>query len=342
MSAAFAPEWMARTWRQVVKWPLAVLMAAILWTGTSATALAESGRPTGWTLDEATEHVRVGKVELHYDPDLADEADWLVARIPGWWSEIEQALAGDIDDTLRITFVEHAGGVARATGTPQWVAGVASPPRGEIAIALYGPDGAPSNLEELLRHEMAHVALHRAVGGADVPRWFHEGVAESFTGTISLARAQALAGAVFGGGVKDLEGLERDFRGADGVDASVAYAAARDFVIFMRNQDPTGSQFRQVLTELRMGYGFEAAFLRSYDKGLHELVRDWRQDLPGRFVWYPLVASGGMPFFLMGPLIFLAWRRRRRILAASWARIDLEEARARAALGLPQPFPSQA
>lgn len=330
--------------RRVCGHALAVVAALLLFVAAPGVASAEAGRPTGWTLDAATAQVSVGRVDLHYDPDVADEAQWLAARIPAWWSGIERDLAGDIDDTLRITFVKHAGGVARATGMPQWVAGVANPPRGEIAIALYGPDGAPTNLEELLKHEMAHVALHRAVGGAALPRWFHEGVAESFTGTVSLARAHALAGAVFGAGVKDLEGLERDFRSGDGVDASVAYAAARDLVLFLRAQDEHGAQFRQVLGELRMGHGFEASFVRAYGRGLPELVRGWRQDLPGRFVWYPMVASGGMPFFVMIPLIGLAWRRRRRILDASWARIELEEARARAAaLGLPAaPFAGHA
>jgi hypothetical protein len=78
----------------------------------------------------ATEVVRVGKLELRYEPDLAEPAQMLAEMAPLWWSAIETELAGDVDDALRVTFVEHAGRVAEASGMPHWVAGVAHPPSG--------------------------------------------------------------------------------------------------------------------------------------------------------------------------------------------------------------------
>lgn len=305
---------------------MATLTLALgLWLMAVTPAWATEGKPTGWSVDQATQVERVGRMELRYEPQLADEARVLVREAPRWWSEIEAELSGDVDDTVRIIFVEHSGGVARASGMPTWAAGVAHPPTGQILIARHGPDGAPSNLEELLRHEMAHVILHRATGGAELPRWFHEGVAESFNGTINFGRSQTLASAVFGPGVPNLEHLEESFYGTDGPQASVAYAAARDLVEYMRTEDGTGMSLRQVLTELRAGKSFEVAVIRAYDASLEEIVAEWRKGLPGRFMWYPIAASGGLPFILVAPLVAIAWIRRRRAVARGYRRLELED-----------------
>ncbi len=316
-------------------WLVAVVAALLLFIAAGAsTALASTGRPEGFAVERASSQIVIGRAVLQYEPALEDDALALARSIPAWWSEVEVPLARDVDDTVRIVFVDHAGRVAEATGMPHWVAGVARPESGEIVIARHGPDGSPTDLERLLKHEMAHVVLHRATAGAELPRWFHEGVAESLTGGISLARAQTLAGAVFGPGVPDLERLEAQFHGNDAPDASVAYAAARDLVEFMRARDPDGATLRQLFTQLRQGHGFEAAVTRSFGVPMRELVGVWRDGLPGRFMWYPMVAGGGVPFFLLLPLVAVAWVRRRRVVRAGWARLEQEDALDRAAFGL--------
>lgn len=313
---------------------LIALVLSLVVFAPASTAQAATGDPAGWAVERATAKVVVGRAVLHYEPGLEDEALALAQEIPGLWSDVERSLAIDLDDRLQITYLTHAGRVAEATGMPHWVAGVAHPSSGEIMISRYGPDGAPSNVTAVLKHEMAHVALHRATDGAPVPRWFHEGVAESFEDNVSLARAQALANLVFGAGVPDLGELEASFHGNEGRDAAVAYAAARDLVTFLRFRDGTGDDLRQLLTELRLGHGFEASFIRAYGHSLPELVSEWRQGLPGRFVWFPLIAGGGMPLVLLVPVMVMAWIRRRRKAAAGWARLEREEERLRRQLDL--------
>src|SRR5690606_39089842 len=134
---------------------------------------------------------------------------------------------------LTIHFVTHAGQVARSTGMPQWVKGVANGARGEIAVSFHAPNGSISDFATTLRHEMAHVALFRAAGDRPLPRWFQEGVAESLTEEVSFGRAEALATAIFGAGVPELAKIDEAFHG-DQRETGVAYAAARDFVAFLR------------------------------------------------------------------------------------------------------------
>ncbi len=318
-----------RGWRHAL-----LALAFVLALAIPGLASASTGRPAGWQLERATAQVIVGRVILRYEPHLHDAAMSLAQRMPQMWSDIEVALAGDVDDRLQIAFVDHAGHVADATGMPRWVAGVARPSTGEIVIARHGPDGSRTDLDALLRHEMAHVVLHRATGGASLPRWFHEGVAESFEGGLSLRRAQTLANAVFGPGLPDMQRLEAYFHQADGPDAAVAYAAARDLVTFLRDYDGTGAKLRQVFTELKQGHNLETSFIRAYGLSLPELVGKWRAGLPGRFIWYPLIAGGGLPLALVAPLVVVAWIRRRRAIRRGYARLAREEALVRAQLGL--------
>lgn len=322
---------MGRVLRWLARPLVLVATAVVLMFGSVGTASASDGTPSGWDVSAATRSARVGKMTLRWEPELNEDAYDLIELAPLWWSEVEADLAGDVDDEVEITFLSHAGRVAEASDMPRWVAGVAHSSTGEILIARHGPDGDQTNLEELLRHEMAHVVLYRALDGKPVPRWFNEGVAESVTGTISLSRAQTLATAVFGPGVPRLDKLEAHFRGADGVDAAVAYAAARDLVAYMREQENGDMKLRQVIGEVGRGHKFEAAVITAYDVGLEELVAQWRAGLPGRFVWYPMVAGGGLPLALVAPLVAVAWIRRRRVLARGWARLEAEDAAERQA-----------
>lgn len=321
---------MTRLWR----WSLGLLMVLFFFMAApTGAAQADVSRPVGWALETASSQVYVGRVTLRYDPSLEAQALSLAREIPRAWSEIERALSGDLDDTLTIHFVAHSGRIAEATGTPHWAAGVAHPPTGEIVIAEHAPDGALTDLGGLIRHEMAHVALHRASGGQPLPRWFHEGVAESFGQEIDLSRSQTLAGAVFGGGVPGLPQLEENFRSTDAITATISYAAARDFVNFLRERDEEGSDLRQALALVGRGTNFDAAFVRGFGRSLEELDREWRTGLTGRFMWFPVVSSGGLPMALAFPLVFVAAARRRRVLREGWARLEAEDAlvRARAA-----------
>lgn len=323
-------SWLLRVGARLAAGVLAPLIALLLLFAAPGEARAEHGKPISWSLEDANQSLHVGRAVIRYEPGLDAAALDLAEHLPDWWSEIEEAFGRDLDDALTIHLVSHAGMVARATGMPVWVSGVAHPPRGEIAISMHDPDGSRSDLDTLLRHELVHVALFRASAGAELPRWFHEGLAESLANEVSLMRAEALAGAVFGGGVPGLDRIEAEFHG-DARQASVAYAAARDFVTWLRYHDPDEAHFRQLLSQLHNGRSFEQSFDDAYGRSLVELDSDWRSGLLGRFVWFPLIGSGSLPFLLVGPVVVVAWVRRRRRLARDWARMDAEEAAERAA-----------
>ncbi len=304
---------------------LVLATALMLWLGIALQARADAGTPTGWDVEMANQRMQIGQIVLKYEPDLEDDARALADAIPEYWSRIEQELAGDLEDRMTIILVNHAGRIADTTGVHRWAAGVAHSPSGRIMISRHAPDGSRTELGNLLKHEMVHVALYRAVGNQPLPRWFHEGVAESFTNNIDFARSRALAAAVFGPGVPRLELIERNFYQEDPLAASVAYAASRDLVSYLRARDDRGSDFRQFLHEIREGHGFEASFIRSFGLSLAELDAEWRAGLSGRFAWFPIIGNEGLPLALVSPLFVIAlWRRKKRF-REGLARLEREE-----------------
>lgn len=288
-------------------------------------ARAEIGVMRGWDVQTASQSVWRSDIELRYDPSLAVPAKALIERAPGWWQELKGELGQEIADDLKIHFVTHAGQVSQATGMPKWVSGVANGARGEIAIAYHNPDGSRSELASLLRHEMAHVALRRALDGKPVPRWFHEGVADTLGAAVDLGRANTLAGAAFGTGILPISQWDRALM-SEGVAVSNTYAASRDFMAYLRNfNEDRGRSFRRWIETIRSGVPFEQSVEQVFGHTLDELHGQWRQSLRERYFWYALLASGSLPMVLGGPLLGVAWVRQKRYRARRLAEMEREE-----------------
>lgn len=305
-------------WR-LRRWCLALV--AGLWL---AFAGASGASAAGFVVPDATQtHVR-GPVVVHYEPGMEQEARAWALEIPSIWSELETLLGEDVDDHLTLFLTSHAGELAEASGIGDWASGVARPAAGEMIVAAYGPDGAPVQRAAVLRHELAHVALHRAVGGVALPAWFHEGVADNFGQSVSPGRREALARG-YASGVPTIEALARPFSGTD-AEIATAYAASRDFVEHLWARDPGKARFHALIDTLRQGRGFDRAVVDVYGETIESLGARWHEGLWGRLSWTPLATSPDAFLILVSPMFALAWWRRRRRDAEGFARL-LEEDR---------------
>jgi hypothetical protein len=214
-----------------------------------------------------------------------------------------------------------------------WVAGLAV---GEEDLIVLFPSRSPQyphdTLEDVLRHEVAHVLISRAAGGHDVPRWFHEGLAMSVERPWGLGDRSRLASELLFGSPLTLQGIDALFGGDQGMQSrgySLAAAVVRDLVDEYGATAPA-----RILHEMANGRTFEVALASVTQRSVPALEADFWDRQRTWTTWVQIVASSS--FFWLGVigLATLARRRRRRRAAAlreRWAEEEAAEAAADAA-----------
>jgi hypothetical protein len=196
---------------------------------------------------------------------------------------------------------------------PSWGAAVALPGARTILLRADG-----DNLYGTLRHELAHLALHQAVG-VRVPLWFDEGYAAWAAGEWDRLGALDLNLAVVRGAIPDLRGLDGALRGSAST-ADVAYALAVSAVTELSRRNPSGT-LAPLLQQLMAGADFEASVHATTGLTLPQFEQQWRSTLRQRYsvaTW--LLAGGG--WGLLALLLWALVRRRRQADSARRAALD--------------------
>ncbi|MBI3185100.1 MAG: hypothetical protein HYZ28_23435 [Myxococcales bacterium] len=209
---------------------------------------------------------------------------------------------------------------------PSWAIALAYPAHNLLIVdahSLAEADGAAT-----LRHELAHVALGQL--GGPWPRWFHEGLAMHLTGEqrYSLSHYATLVRAVHQDRIFAFEDLSESWPDRP-ADVEVAYAQSVSFVAFLTERRGSAA-LSELVSGVKSGEPFETAFAKAFGTTLRLEERSWRDELPGRYSWLPII-TGGSTLWVLAALVCVAgYIRRRRRSAARRAEIELEEA-ARAA-----------
>lgn len=247
--------------------------------------------------------------------------------------------AGDprrFDPVMRLVGLEDAGApilvlVAPessplAKRMPSWVSGYAVPEESFIVVypqraTTYPIDG----MEELLRHEVAHVLLGRASGGKELPRWFNEGVATVAGGTWGLSDRSMVTLTVAGGRPFTFARVEEMF-GEGEPAVGQAYALSGAFVNDLLQREGRDT-VAQLLTRVRDGAPFEHAFVRVTGMPLHRAEEQFwrRRSLWNR--WVPLLTSSLVLWGVITLLATWATAARMRRDRARLAAMEEEEAR---------------
>lgn len=157
---------------------------------------------------------------------------------------------------------------------PEWGAGVAFPDAGVIVLPGYASDrGRTLDLPRVLRHELAHVALHRYLGDAPVPRWFSEGYATWAAGQLDADAAWLLRIAFITRRAPPIDSLALDWpRGV--IDARVAYLLSASILEYLHAEG--GDRALRIFFERwRDRRDFEDALRRTYGLTLGQLERYW-------------------------------------------------------------------
>ena len=287
-------------------------------------------RPSGYNTFEAHDWI-----SFSYPPEVRQQVEPLIAEAARARSELSallgQPVLANVDVRVARTPGEMADLAPPSFPFPKYAAGVAYSQIGLVLLTIH-PLHANSNhdLLEIFKHELAHVALHDAVAGAPVPRWFNEGFAVFASGEGSVKRLQTLWSATLADDFQSLRDLERGFP-ANAVDASVAYAQAADVVRFLLRQQDR-ERFASMIGRMRNrpgtpGQSFEVALRDAYGTDLSNLEYEWREDVAKRYTFWPVLFSGTVVWGGMIGLFVFAWRRRRKRTQETLDRWAQEEAR---------------
>lgn len=214
---------------------------------------------------------------------------------------------------------------------PEWGAAVAFPESNRIVMQGRGAGSDAGDPIEVLRHELAHLALHEALGSLP-PRWFDEGYA-SFAAN-EVAR-DAILGANLGllfRGMPSLDSLDAGFEGGS-LRAEGTYALAYRAVAELAAGDPERGLtlfFRYWKESGR----FDVAVRSAYGVTQEQFEQTWRLRTRRRYGGLALAAdlsiAAAITLFIVMPF-YVIRRRRDRLRMAALVRADEEAERREAA-----------
>jgi len=251
----------------------------------------------------------------------------LQGRIPAALAAVEQSLGRRLDRRFTVALVpdgfELASVVRGLTGEevpPLRTRGVAIPGQG-LLLLRGGPLRGPGDLDQTLRHELAHLVVHTRATGR-VPRWVDKGIACAVSGTrLSPDEEARLALLAHVGGLYSWATLEREFPRTEDPSA-IAYAQSLLFFERLTARWGPGA-IPTLLDRLEEGDDVPSALERLTHLSPAAVEADFRAWVAARQSLFSALLQGGLGFWWIAGLLavlaavrYLLRRRRYRRLEA--------------------------
>ena len=204
---------------------------------------------------------------------------------------------------------------------PEWGAAAAFPDSRRIVLQGQGGAGDAGNPIDVLRHELAHLALHEFLGNKP-PRWFDEGYASFAAGEWGRSQVLETNVALALRGMPTLDELEDSFSGGE-TSAQSAYALAFSAVeqLHRLGGDRGLALFFGYWRTMRM----ERAMRAAYGMTLAGFETSWRTQTRARYGGLALlsnVALAGLIFLFVLTPFYIARRRRDKEKLAKMREAD--------------------
>jgi hypothetical protein len=265
------------------------------------------------------------RLQIDAPPELLQVRHRLEAFGPSSLADVVQ-LVGVVTSEPPIHIVLTAESSELARRVQPWIAGFAD---GESNTIVIFPARSPSypddTLEDVLRHEVAHILIWRASAGHPVPRWFHEGVAMTAERARRFQDQTQLFYQLMTGSAAGLDELDRLFAGSQ-ADQTRAYALAGAMAgdLFQRY----GSNLAgNILWRVGHGESFDVAFAEVTDKTASAFEADfWRRQRIWTS-WLPILSSPTVLWLGVTALALLAIyfrHRKNRKIEKQWEEEDAD------------------
>lgn len=211
-----------------------------------------------------------------------------------------------------------------------WIAGFASTGQVGLEKIVLFPARTPSypngSLEDVLRHEVAHILISRASAHRPIPRWFNEGLAMSVERGWRFQDYGQLFYQMAVGSRVGLDDLDRMFdRGQ--TERTRAYAISGMLVRDLLQRHGAAIS-AQILTRMNDGASFDHAFETSVGMTPPEAEADFWQRQYTWGAWLPALTSSTTLWLVVTALALLAIARRimkDRAIEKKWIEEGVDE-----------------
>jgi len=255
----------------------------------------------------------------HYAHQVSQTAEKGFSTITG---TIGHKSEGKISITLtgtREEFRELTRGVL-----PDWSAAAAMPGNRIILSPLPGMKLA---VDRILAHEIVHIILYDAAGGRFIPRWFHEGCAEIFSGQWGIRGRIYMVWKVSRGNLMTFEDIERVFS-ARGADVTLAYDQSM-LAVKRLISDRGSGVLPRILNGLRDGQDFDQAFETATGLTLDGFEREYLNAVGTaygkRTLFFTLIPSTWTFILILAIIVYIVKKRRNKRLMSQWEIVDAAE-----------------
>lgn len=215
-------------------------------------------------------------------------------------------------------------------GAPEWGAAITFPQSQRIIMQGRSAGSDAGNPREVLRHEIAHLALHEFLGDKP-PRWFDEGYASYSAREWNREDVLAANLALAWRGAPTFDELDDEFT-AGTVSAQNAYALAYRAVVELAALD-TARGLAPFFAAWEREPSLERAIRGTYGITLNDFQKRWQQRTRRRYGALALVGNvtlaGVVALIAILPLYVARRQRDRRRLAALVAADEAAEKAAR-------------
>ena len=210
----------------------------------------------------------IPQLQIEAPAELADARARLASfdpnRLLGVMRLVGLEVAGD---PIRVVLLPE--GYEMAKRTPPPTAGYALPDQNLIVLfPARSPQYPHDTLEDVLHHEVAHVLMARAAGGAGLPLWFHEGLAVLGERTWGLEDQARLVSEMVMVSRTPLDRVDAMFAADEG-SKTRAYTLAAAFVRELIRRHGADAP-ANVLRRMRGGETFERAFANAMGESVAE------------------------------------------------------------------------
>ena len=202
-------------------------------------------------------------------------------------------------------------------GAPEWGVALAFPESRRIVMQGRSAGSDAGDPLEVLRHELAHLALHEYLGDLP-PRWFDEGYASYAARELVRNEVLATNFALAIRGMPSLDELEDRFTEGT-TSAQAAYALAYRAVDDMAQIDPQHG-LTLLFRDWKTTGSLDRAVRSAYGMTLVAFERDWQKRTRQRYgalaLFSDLTVATLVVLLVVTPLYLARRRRDRRRLAA--------------------------